>query len=100
MNKQETFMSKDGSQLNQVSCLKLIYQIQLIALPSAWTKQKILKAILSVYTTSIGFLVWSADRCICNKNRTELNPIRSLIIPVTRELKNDDGDGSSNATKQ
>ena len=33
MNKQETLMSPDASQLNQLSCLKLFCQIQLICAP-------------------------------------------------------------------
>ena len=79
-------MSPDDSQLNQLSCLKQFPQIQLIVLPSAWTNQKILKAILSVYIAFIVFLVWSADRCICNNNRTELSPMRAVIIPVSNKM--------------
>ena len=38
MNKQETLMSPDTSQLNQLSCLKLFRQIQLICAPISMDK--------------------------------------------------------------
>ena len=38
MNKQETLMSPDASQLNQLSCLKLSRQIQLICAPISMEK--------------------------------------------------------------
>ena len=74
-------LSPDGSELNQLSCLKLFRQIQLIcahinmdSTAKNWKPYSVGRLLLSL------FLIWGTDRW--NGNNTELSPFQSVVIVI------------------
>ena len=76
-------MSPVGNHLSQLSCLKLLCQVNLICVHLHGQNRKSgshTQWVTCAVDYFIIFLIWSTDRCICNDNRTEWSPIRSVII--------------------
>ena len=94
MNQHETLLSPDVIQFNQLSCLKLFCQINLIgtAINMDETEknnsntQWITGTALNL---TFEWIKWSTDRCISSGNGTEWSPIRSETIRMINQIGRD-----------